>query len=120
MGKAVRELTGGQGVDHVIEIGGAETLVQSIEAVRPGGCIAVIGVVSGVSSQIDLRRVLMRGVRLQGVFVGSRRMHEALSDAVEAVALKPVIDRMWSWTEAHAAFEYLASGESFGKVVLTW
>lgn len=119
-GKAVRELTGGQGVDHVVEIGGAETLVQSIEAVRPGGCIAVIGIVSGVASQIDLRRVLMRGVRLQGVFVGSRRMHEALSDAVEAVALKPVIDRMWSWSEAHAAFACLASGEPFGKVVLTW
>lgn len=119
-GKAVPALTGGRGVDHVVEVGGAGTLAQSIEAVRPGGRIAIIGVLSGVSGQIDLRRVLMRSVRLQGLFVGSRRMLEDLSRAVDTTGLKPVIDRIWPWQEAGAAFEYLAGGQQFGKVVLTW
>ncbi|HXF07149.1 MAG TPA: NAD(P)-dependent alcohol dehydrogenase [Candidatus Acidoferrales bacterium] len=119
-GKAVQALTDGRGVDHVVEVGGAGTLAQSVEAVRPGGRIAIIGVLSGVSSQIDLRRVLMRSVRLQGLFVGSRRMLEDLSRAVDTTGLKPVIDRAWPWQEAGAAFDYLASGQQFGKVVLTW
>lgn len=119
-GKAVQALTDGRGVDDVVEVGGSGTLAQSIEAVRPGGRIAIIGVLSGVSSQIDLRRVLMRSVRLQGLFVGSRRMLEDLSRAVDTTGLKPVIDRTWPWHEAGAAFDYLASGKQFGKVVLTW
>ena len=118
-GKATQSLANG-GVDHVVEVGGAGTLAQSIEAVRPGGRIAIIGVLSGVSSQIDLRRVLMRSIRLQGLFVGSRRMLEDLSRAVDTTGLKPVIDRTWPWHEASAAFDHLASGQQFGKVVLTW
>ncbi len=116
--KAVHELTSGRGVDHVVEVGGAGTLAQSIEAVRPGGRIAIIGVLSGVSSQIDLRRVLMRSVRLQGLFVGSRRMLEDLGRAVDATALVPVIDQILPWDAVGPAFEHLASGNQFGKVVL--
>lgn len=117
-GKAVQVLTDGRGVDQVVEVGGAGTLAQSIEAVRPGGRIAIIGVLSGVSSQIDLRRVLMRSVRLQGLFVGSRRMLEDLGRAVDATALAPVIDQTLPWDAVRPAFEYLASGNQFGKVVL--
>lgn len=106
------------GVDHILEVGGAGTLQRSIDAVRPYGGISVIGVLSGTKSEIDLRRILMRGVNLKGVFVGSRSMFEDLNRAVVLHGLRPVIDRRFGFEEAREAFEYMAAGNHFGKVVI--
>jgi NADPH:quinone reductase-like Zn-dependent oxidoreductase len=114
--KRVRELTGGQGVDRIVEVGGAGTLPKSLRAVRVGGYIALIGVLSG--GEFNPISVLMKNVRLQGIFVGSRLMFENMLRAVEASALKPVVDRVFPFDRAVEALEYLESGAHFGKVVI--
>ena len=117
-GKRVKELTGGRGVDHVIEVGGAGTLPRSLQAVRPAGEISLIGVLSGTVEDLDIIPILMRGVRVQGVLVGSRAHFEALNRAIEAHGLRPVVDRVFPFDEAREAFEHLAAGRHLGKVCL--
>jgi NADPH:quinone reductase-like Zn-dependent oxidoreductase len=118
-GKAARALTEGRGVDHVIEVGGAETLAQSIRAVRTGGTISLIGVLSGSKHEIQLPRVFMSQVRLQGVVVGSRDTTEQLLRAVEAHHLRPVVDQArFSLSTIREAFEHMRAGKHFGKIVL--
>jgi NADPH:quinone reductase-like Zn-dependent oxidoreductase len=115
--KKVRELTDGVGVDHVVEVGGAGTLPRSLKAVRMGGHISLIGVLSG-GAECNPMPVLMKAVRLQGVFVGSRGMFEAMNRAVAAHEMRPVIDRVFAFEEARAAYQHLESGVHFGKIVL--
>lgn len=117
-GKTVRRLTDGRGVDHVIEVGGPITLAQSITASRVGGHIAMIGVLSGVTSQLPLGLALSRQVRLQALLVGSRRQQQDFVRAIEATHLRPVIDRHFPLADIVAAFQYQASGQHFGKIVL--
>ncbi len=112
-GKTIRKRGG---VDHVIEVGGAGTLEQSLKAIKPGGCIAVIGILAGGRGAVNLVPVLMNQIRMQGVLVGHRDGFEAMNRAVERVGLKPVIDRVFPFEEAQDAFTYLASGQHFGKV----
>lgn len=114
----VLEATGGGGVDRVIEVGGAGTLPRSIRSVRPGGVIALIGVLSGTVDDLDIRPVLMRGVRIQGVFVGSKETFQSMNRAIAHHRLEPVVDRVVPFDDAPAAFEHLASGEHLGKVVV--
>jgi NADPH:quinone reductase-like Zn-dependent oxidoreductase len=114
----VRELTGGMGVDHVVEVGGAGTLAQSFKAVRRSGRISVIGVLSGAAAEVNPMPVLMRGLTLQGIFVGNRRMFLDMNRALETSALKPVVDRVFPFAEAKEALRYLQSGAHFGKVVI--
>ena len=117
--KAVRELTGGVGVDHVVEVGGAGTFSKSLRAVRLGGHIAVIGILSGTSStEVSVVPILMQNLRLNGVFVGSRDMFESLTRAFTLAGIKPVVDRVFPFAEARAAFEHMASGAHFGKIVI--
>ncbi len=113
----MRELTGGVGVDHVVEVGGAGTLPRSLKAVRTGGHVALIGVLSG-GGEVNPMPVLMKAVRLQGVFVGSRAMFEAMNRAIAEHKLRPVIDKVFPFAEAHAAYRHLESGAHFGKVVI--
>ena len=115
-GRAVRELTSGLGVDHVVEVGGAGTLPLSIQSVRTGGRISLIGVLTG--GQIDPIGLLMRNITLQGIFVGSRAMFEDMNRAVTAHKMHPVIDRVFPFAEYPAALKHLESGAHFGKVVL--
>ena len=115
-GKTAAELVGG--VDHVIEVGGAKTLEQSLRAVKPGGTISLIGILSGTTAPIPLTKILMNQVRVQGILVGHRAGFEAMNRAVEAHALKPVVDRVFPFEEAPEAFRYLQSGAHFGKVVI--
>jgi NADPH:quinone reductase-like Zn-dependent oxidoreductase len=115
--KKVRELTGGRGVDLVVEVGGAGTLPKSLRAVRLGGTIALIGVLSG-AGEVNPMAILMKGVRVQGIFVGSRAMFEAMNRGIEVNQIRPVIDRVFSFDEAKAALAYLESGAHFGKVVV--
>jgi NADPH:quinone reductase-like Zn-dependent oxidoreductase len=115
--KKVRELTDGAGVDHVVEVGGAGTLPRSLKAVRMGGHISLIGVLAG-GAECNPTPVLMKAVRLQGVFVGSRAMFEAMNRAVTVHRLHPVIDRVFPFEETRAAYQHLQSGAHFGKIVL--
>ena len=102
-GRRVLELTGGAGVDHVIEVGGAGTLPQSFRAVRYGGRISLIGVLSDPGAAVDPRPLLMKGARLQGIYVGSREMFEAMNRAISLAALRPVVDRVFPFVEAPEA-----------------
>lgn len=114
----VLEVTGGVGADHVVELGGAGTLGQSLKAVRPGGEISIIGVLAGAVTELNLTSVLMRGLRLQGVLVGSREHFEDMNRALAHHRLRPVLDRTFDFAEAPAAFRHLATGRHFGKVVV--
>jgi NADPH:quinone reductase-like Zn-dependent oxidoreductase len=116
-GEMVRQLTGGRGVDHVIEVGGAGTLAQSLRAVRTGGHVALIGVLSGYG-QFNPLPILMKGVRVTGIYVGSRDMFEAMNRAVALHRLKPVVDRTFPFADAPAAFRYMESAAHFGKIVI--
>lgn len=119
-GRRVRELTGGVGADHVIELGGAKTLAQSIQAVRMGGVISVIGQLGGNTAEISIVRVLMENIRLQGVMVGSRQTFEAMNRAMVEEEIRPVVDpRSFGFEEAKAAFEYMGGGGHVGKVTLS-
>lgn len=117
-GRAARALCEDEGVEHVIEIGGASTLSESLGAVRPGGTISLIGVLSGKQAALNLLPLVMRNVRLQGVFVGHKRSFEALLMAFAAAEVRPTIDSVYPLAELGAAFERLASGAHFGKVCL--
>lgn len=117
-GKRVKQLTGGRGVDIVIEVGGAGTLPQSLRAVRVGGQIAAIGVLAGVVDQINILPLLMQNVTLQGVLVGSRERFEEMNRAIAAGGLVPVVDRTFPFIESRAALEYLSRGQHLGKVCI--
>jgi NADPH:quinone reductase-like Zn-dependent oxidoreductase len=115
--KKVLELTGGRGVDFVVEVGGAGTLPLSMKAVRAGGQISLIGVLTG-GGQVNPMPILMRGIRVQGIFVGSREMFEAMNRAISQAGLVPVVDRVFPFADAVEAFRYMESGAHFGKVVI--
>ncbi|MES2627254.1 MAG: NAD(P)-dependent alcohol dehydrogenase [Pseudomonadota bacterium] len=117
-GKTARNLTDGRGVDHVLEVGGPATLMQSILASRVGGHIALIGVLSGIVSELPLAYALSRQIRLQAILVGNRRQQQDFVRAINATNLRPVIDRHFTLSEIVAAFQYQASGQHFGKIVL--
>lgn len=118
-GKSVRALTDGRGVDLVVEVGGAGTLEQSLQAVRHGGTISLIGVLSGVQAPLNILPVLMNQVRVQGVLVGHREGFEAMNRAIDAHRLEPIVDRTFALDQAPEALDYLASGRHFGKICLT-
>ena len=113
---AVRALTDGRGVDHVVEVGGAGTLARSVQAARVGGQVALIGVLTG--GEIDPAPIMRRTVTLRGIFVGSREMFEAMNRAITGHALRPVIDRVYPFADAPAAYRHLAAAGHVGKVVI--
>jgi NADPH:quinone reductase-like Zn-dependent oxidoreductase len=115
--KAVLDLTEKRGVDHVVEVGGSGTLGRSMNSVRLGGHVAMIGALTG-PADFDPISVFMKAVRLQGIFVGSRSMFEDMLRAVSLAKLKPVVDRIFEFDEAREALEYMRSGAHFGKVVI--
>ncbi len=115
--KAVLEATDGRGVDHVVEVGGAGTLPRSINSVRIGGHVALIGALTGAAT-FDPISVFMKAIKLQGIFVGSRTMFENMSRAVSVNKLEPVVDRVFDFDEAREALSYMESGSHFGKIVI--
>ncbi|MBA2379326.1 MAG: NAD(P)-dependent alcohol dehydrogenase [Blastocatellia bacterium] len=115
--RVVLDLTGRDGVDHVVEIGGAGTLERSVRAVRIGGHIAMIGSLTG-SEEFDPIPLFMKAVRLQGIFVGSRVMFEEMSKAIEHAQLKPVVERVYDFHAAAEALEFLQTGNHLGKIVI--
>jgi NADPH:quinone reductase-like Zn-dependent oxidoreductase len=116
--KAARKLTGGRGVDHVVEVGGAGTFQQSIQAIRIGGHIAVIGVLSGMVKDLNVAAMFGANARIHGITVGSREQFEAMCRAIEANAIHPVIDKRYRLEDAQSAFRAMKAGEHFGKIVL--
>ncbi len=114
----VRELTGGVGVDYIVEVGGAGTLTQSMRCIRAGGQISLIGVLTGGAGQINPLPILMRNIRVQGIFVGSREMFEAMNRAIALHRIQPVVDRVFPFDQAAEAYRFMESGAHFGKVVI--
>jgi NADPH:quinone reductase-like Zn-dependent oxidoreductase len=117
-GQKAKDLTDGRGVDHVIEVGGPGTLMQSITACRLGGHIALIGVLTGFTGELAVPALFSNQIRISGISVGSRADQEDMIRAITANRLKPVIDRCFPLQEIVAAFEYYESQVHFGKVCL--
>ena len=114
----VTKITGGRGVDHVIEVGGPGTLPQSIASVRIGGNIFLIGVLTGYAGEVPTAVLMSKQARLQGLIVGSRQHQTDMVRALEATALKPVIDRRFGLEDLSKAFELQGSAAHFGKICL--
>ena len=113
----MRELTGGRGADVVVEVGGPGSIARSIAALRYCGHVSVVGNLAGKST-IDPGALFAKRASMCGIQVGSRDMFEAMNRAIEVAKLEPVIDRVFDFTDARAAYEHLASGKHFGKVVI--
>ena len=113
---AVIELTQGRGVDHTVEVGGAGTLQRSMNATRFGGSIGVIGILTG--GDVDPLPILRRSLTLSGIYVGSRRMFESMNRALEAHAVRPVIDAQYAFGDARAAYHAMRGAGHFGKLVI--
>lgn len=117
-GPIAREITSGHGVDHVIEVGGAHTLEQSLIAAATGGNIALIGVLSGVGASVPLGLALARQVRIRALLVGSRRDQLDMIDALENSNMKPHVDATYALTDLATAFEYQSAGKHIGKICI--
>lgn len=114
----VYELTDGIGVDLIVEVGGAGTLAKSMKAVCYGGNISLIGVLSGLSGEVNPQPIVGKSITMQGIYVGSKDMFEAMNRAIAQSQLKPIIDRVFPFEQAQHAYDYLKSGSHFGKVVI--
>jgi NADPH:quinone reductase-like Zn-dependent oxidoreductase len=116
----VSEVTGGQGADRIIEVGGAGTFGQSLRATRVGGMVAQIGVLSGAatSEPLALTPILHKQLQVQGIYVGSRAMFEEMNAAIAKARLRPVIDRVFGFDQVREAFVHMQSASHFGKIVI--
>ena len=115
----VLRLTGGQGVDIVLEVGGGETFVRSMNSVRASGQIAVIGVLTGVAGTIPVGLIGIQTLSVRGIFVGSVAMFEDMNRAITANQLRPVIDRVFGFEQSADALRFMQSAQHFGKIVIT-
>ena len=119
-GQTARQLTGGRGVDHVVEIGGPGTLAQSISACRLGGHIALIGVLTGFAGEVPTAAIMVGNVHISGITVGSREQQLAMIRAIEANGIRPVIDSSYPLEDLADAFRHQESGRHFGKICVEW
>lgn len=118
---AALKLTGGRGVDHIIEVGGPGTLEKSFQAVRGGGRISVIGVLTaaqGAAPSINPLPILYKAATVQGILVGSREMFEAMNRAITQSKMRPVIDSVFPFAEFRAAYDHMEAAGHFGKIVI--
>lgn len=108
------EIAGGEGVDHVVEVGGSGTLNQALQAVRPGGEVALVGVLTGFGGEVNTGAILMKAINVRGVYVGS------VADLAASLrsGIRPIIDQVFPFEQADAAFEHLRSGAHRGKVAI--
>ncbi|MEZ5682225.1 MAG: NAD(P)-dependent alcohol dehydrogenase [Erythrobacter sp.] len=117
-GPKVLELTGGRGVDCVVEIGGAGTLDQSMLATRVGGHVALIGVLAGFAGPVQTALLMAKNLRVQGLTVGSRKMQQDMIAGIEANSIKPVISDTFELERLADAFRHQESGSHFGKIAV--
>jgi NADPH:quinone reductase-like Zn-dependent oxidoreductase len=115
----VRRLTDGEGVDTVVEVGGEKTVGQSVASVRPQGTVVIIGAVSGIGGGIGPRSLIPGATRVQGIYVGSRRMHQDLARFVELKKIQPVVDRRFAFADVPDAYRHFQAAQHFGKVAIT-
>jgi NADPH:quinone reductase-like Zn-dependent oxidoreductase len=116
--RQVRALTGGAGVDQVLEVGGQDTLPKALEALGYAGHIAVIGGLSGFASDVPVGPLMGLNATVSGIYVGSRADFEAMNAFIAEHAIKPVVDRVFELEDAPAAFTAMEEGEFFGKIVI--
>jgi NADPH:quinone reductase-like Zn-dependent oxidoreductase len=116
--RAIRELTGGRGVDHVIEVGGAGTLEKSLKSVTIDGQIAIVGWLANQTSTIDVRAIAGSVATMRRIAAGNRAHFIAMNRALSASRMKPVIDRVFPFADAVSAFQYFETGQHFGKVLV--
>jgi NADPH:quinone reductase-like Zn-dependent oxidoreductase len=116
--KEVFKLTGGRGVDVVLEVGGAGTLGHSLRSVRPGGQVSLIGVLAGFSEPLNIAPIFAGNLRVQGIYVGSVKMFEDMNAAIAANKMKPVIDETFSFDKAKDAIKHIEGASHFGKIVI--
>ena len=119
-GRAVRELTNGRGVDHVIEVGGAGTLVESLKAVATGGTVSLIGVLAGAKEGLNVLPILMNQIRVQGIFVGSKDVFRALNDYTVQKQICPVVAQVFPFNKAPEAFKAFEKSNHIGKVCVSF
>lgn len=117
-GAKARELTGGKGVDVVVEVGGENTLGQSMDAARVGGSIVIIGVLGGFSVPVMVPLVFSKNLHIHGISVGSREQFDDMCAHIERWKLKPVIDKTFSFNEVPAALKLMESAAHFGKIAV--
>ena len=117
-GKTARGITGGRGVDLVVDVGGPATFDQSTAALRYGGTMSILGVLTGTSGPVNTYAIFYRTLRVLGIYVGSVEMFERFARAVGEAELHPIIDWVFPFPEAQKAYRHLASGSHFGKVVI--
>ena len=115
-GDTVRKWTGGRGVDHVLEIGGPGTLAQSIQAVRLGGHISLIGILTGLKGEVPTMLLMAKQIKLKGIIVGSRAHQTDMIRALEATGIRPIIDKTFPLASLADAFRYEETGQHFGKI----
>lgn len=115
---AVLELTGGTGVDRVVEVGGPGTFDRSVNAVRVGGIIGLIGILTGVAGQASPTAIMRKSVTVRGIYVGPRSMFADMNRAISSHGLKPVIDRSFAFEDARAAYHTMRAAGHFGKLVI--
>jgi NADPH:quinone reductase-like Zn-dependent oxidoreductase len=115
-GRTARALAGPLGVDHVVDVGGAGTMAQSIKAVRFGGQISLIGVVAGPSGEMNFALIVMNNIRLQGVTVDSRDSFEHMLAAIGLAKMRPPVDKVFDFEQVEDAMAYMQAGKHFGKV----
>ena len=118
--KAVWKLTGQHGVDHVVEVGGGGTMERSLRSTRFGGTVSAVGMLSGFESKIEPFLIVGRSLRVNGIYVGSVAMFERMLAAMTQNRIEPIIDRIFPFTEAPQALEYMQSGAHFGKIVIRY
>lgn len=118
--KAVLELTEKRGVDTVVEVGGSGTMQKSVNAVKMGGHIAVIGVLASGGEGINPVTVLQKAIKMHGIFVGSRQMFEDMNRLIAQNKITPIIDKTFDFSEAKDALKYMENGAHFGKIVIKY
>ncbi len=114
----MREITNGQGVDVTLEVGGAGTLAKTLKATAYAGHVSLIGVLAGISGEIQLGQILHKALTVRGIYVGSRATFQAMNEAVTRHQLEPVIDRVFPFEESLDAFRHLETAQHFGKVII--
>ncbi len=118
-GDKVLQLTGGRGVDLVVEVGGSGTVAKSVRAVAYDGCISMIGVLTGISGEVPTAELFQKNARIHGITVGSQRHHRDMIAAIEANDMHPVIDSRYPLAQLADAFRHQESQQHFGKICIT-
>ena len=113
-----RKLSDGLGVDHVIEVGGSDTMTRSLAAVKMEGVVSVIGALTGAQPSVSPLPILMNSIRVQGIYVGSRSMFERMNRAIRFHNIKPIVDKVFPWIEYNEALRYMEHQSHFGKICL--